>query len=334
MQAQRLSHDRPAACLQLRCRALLSGCVLALLLLSNQLALGQGYTYTAGQNLGLFEGRQLKTGESLYIPAGVSAYSIIQVVGTGVRIVNDGTWYPSQATLEYGAVLTNNGTLKATFLRVTNGVFINRGRATLKELPLEAASTVQNRSGALLTITNELSVRGTLVNCGGLVVERYVLYPGGVEAVCEADAPAPPLPPPPSPSLPVVLVAFTGRSVAQGVLLEWQIASELNASHYEVERSADGQAWAEVGRVAARGLATYRYTDKPSPSLVYYRLRSVDTDGQAAYSPVVAIAGAALVRRSYYNEIGQRLAGPIQGFYLEVAEYENGAVERKKYVGL
>ncbi|NML67592.1 hypothetical protein HHL22_20520 [Hymenobacter sp. RP-2-7] len=295
--------------------------MLALLLLAGHLALGQDYTYVAGQNLGLFEGRQLRAGESLLIPKGVTAYCTFQVVGPGVRIVNEGTWHPSQGALEYGAQLLNAGTLEATFLQINEGLFVNQGQATFQDVPVAAKGRLTNTTTGTLVVTNLLQVAGQLQNCGQLQARNFGYYYDGVEIPC-TQVP-----------LPVTLLAFTARAVGHGVLLEWRVASELNAARYEVERSADGRQFAPIGQVTARGATAYSYPDQASPAAVYYRLRSVDTDGQAAYSPVVALAGPALVRRSYYNQLGQRLAGPGPGFYVEVAEYDNAAIERKKYVG-
>jgi hypothetical protein len=62
-----------------------------------------------------------------------------------------------------------------------------------------------------------------------------------------------------------------------------------------VERSPDGVAWQELGRVAAAGSSStarsYGYLDAAAPAgtLVYYRLHQVDLDGTAAYSPVRAV---------------------------------------------
>lgn len=295
-------------------------CVLAVWLLAGQLAHAQSFTYVAGQSLGLFESRQLRQGESLYIPAGVVAWCDFQVVGSGVRIVNDGEWHPSQSALEMGAVLVNNGSMNALFMQVNDGQYINKGNAAYYDFYVGPAGHFLNDKGGFLLARGSLLVAGTMQNCGQLSVPNNTYVLTGTEVPCSSGP------------LPVTLVSFTARSVGRGVLVEWTVGSELGSDRYEVERSADGLLFALVGTVPARGASDYSYTDKASPGAVYYRLRSVDTDGSAAYSPVVALAGAALARLSYYNELGQVLAGPIRGFYVEVSEYENGAVERKKYV--
>ena len=94
--------------------------------------------------------------------------------------------------------------------------------------------------------------------------------------------------------LPVVLVAFTATAEGPAaVRLAWTTASEKNSATFEIERSADGTVFTLIGTVAAAGSssAPHSYTLRDgllpvgSPTL-YYRLRQVDADGTAAYSPV------------------------------------------------
>jgi hypothetical protein len=93
--------------------------------------------------------------------------------------------------------------------------------------------------------------------------------------------------------LPVQLVDFTAQPAADGrsARLAWNTASEVNNAYFEVERSLDGATYAPLGRVAGQGGKTtataYAFVDQQAPAgLVYYRLRQVDLDGTATYSPV------------------------------------------------
>lgn len=106
--------------------------------------------------------------------------------------------------------------------------------------------------------------------------------------------------------LPVTLVAFSGRPTAGGVALGWQTASEVNNSYFAVERAPEGQAdsFTELGRVAGGGTTRagqrYEFLDAAPGSGGYYRLRQVDADGQAHYSPVVVVrAGAGPTLSAY-----------------------------------
>jgi hypothetical protein len=101
--------------------------------------------------------------------------------------------------------------------------------------------------------------------------------------------------------LPVQLTQFTAQaSGPAAVRLAWATASEVNSQAFEVERSLDGTSFSKVGEVAAAGSTTAAHTysllDAALPAgagQLYYRLRQVDQDGSAHYSPVRTVAQAA-----------------------------------------
>ena len=101
--------------------------------------------------------------------------------------------------------------------------------------------------------------------------------------------------------LPVELTEFAAERRGPAVLLTWRTASEKNSDRFEVERSPDGRRFDRVGTVPAAGISSapraYAFTDAALPTAasptLYYRLRQVDTDGPASYSPVRTVAGAA-----------------------------------------
>ena len=94
--------------------------------------------------------------------------------------------------------------------------------------------------------------------------------------------------------LPVELTTFTARAAKAVNVLEWSSATEVDFSHYVVERSADGLAFAPfTSPIAPRGRANFGadYTmEDPAPGeLTYYRLRMEDLDGSVAFSDVVSV---------------------------------------------
>jgi uncharacterized protein (DUF2141 family) len=102
--------------------------------------------------------------------------------------------------------------------------------------------------------------------------------------------------------LPVELSTFTAEAKGGAVRLDWTTASEKNSARFEVERSLNGRSFERIGTVAAAGSSsaplsyTFPDTNLPTPqSTIYYRLRQVDLDGTASYSPVrnVAVGGPA-----------------------------------------
>ncbi|RZK52293.1 MAG: T9SS type A sorting domain-containing protein, partial [Hymenobacter sp.] len=95
--------------------------------------------------------------------------------------------------------------------------------------------------------------------------------------------------------LPVKLTSFTGRvgSADCAATLAWQTASERNSYAYEVQASADGKTFARLGTVPSRNQpagASYTYRAGALVGTRYFRLRMVDVDDTATYSPVVALA--------------------------------------------
>jgi len=93
-------------------------------------------------------------------------------------------------------------------------------------------------------------------------------------------------------ALPVEFLSFTARRNNNTVQLDWATASESGNSHFEVERSLDGQVYENIGRVNGVGdteeLQQYQFVDRsPKAGANYYRLRQVDYDGQFDYSRIV-----------------------------------------------
>jgi hypothetical protein len=94
--------------------------------------------------------------------------------------------------------------------------------------------------------------------------------------------------------LPVSLLNFQGKSVNEGIALDWKTATEKNNDRFEVERSADARSFEKIGEMKGNGTTSsqhdYGYTDKhPASNLNYYRLRQVDFDGKFVYSNVVSV---------------------------------------------
>ncbi|MBC7904454.1 MAG: T9SS type A sorting domain-containing protein [Gemmatimonadaceae bacterium] len=96
-----------------------------------------------------------------------------------------------------------------------------------------------------------------------------------------------------SATLPLRLLEFNASVAGKIVNLYWKTTSEVNVSHFEIEKSADGRNFSFFDKVAAFGTQTtnsYKIQDiHPTPGLIYYRLRSVDIDGRSTYSKVVSL---------------------------------------------
>ena len=90
---------------------------------------------------------------------------------------------------------------------------------------------------------------------------------------------------------PVQLEYFSAREKNQDVLLNWQTATELNTSHFNVQHSTNGTSFTNIGNVKAIGSGAngYSFTDSnPTDGINYYRLQSIDKDGSFSYSKVIS----------------------------------------------
>lgn len=93
--------------------------------------------------------------------------------------------------------------------------------------------------------------------------------------------------------LPLHFLSFYAKNKERSVNLEWKTDNEVNTSHFDVERSADGTAFSKIGNVTANnqtGIQTYTLDDiQPLPGKNFYRLKQVDKDGKFEYSKTVVV---------------------------------------------
>ena len=101
-------------------------------------------------------------------------------------------------------------------------------------------------------------------------------------------------------ALPVTLTNFTVTKQHTDALLRWTTASELNNDRFEVEvargdASASGNKFEQIGMVRGHGTTTlpqyYAFTDtEPAKEgSQYYRLKQIDADGKATYTPIQSL---------------------------------------------
>jgi Secretion system C-terminal sorting domain len=114
-------------------------------------------------------------------------------------------------------------------------------------------------------------------------------------------------------ALPIELINFTAKSNNNTINLAWQTATEKNNSHFDIERSANGNEWSKIGVVKGSGTSQqridYRFADeKPLNTINYYRLKQMDFDGQFNYSPVVtAVAGKGKLKGIFPNPTADKI---------------------------
>jgi len=76
-----------------------------------------------------------------------------------------------------------------------------------------------------------------------------------------------------------------------GVENVWETSTEINVSHFNVQRSLDGVTFETVGMVKAKGAGKYSLTAPlpPEGEIEYFRLEVVDKNGALSYSEVKEI---------------------------------------------
>ena len=191
----------------------------------------------------------------------------------------------------YTVVFDNSYTLNNVDIVIAGTLNFNQN----KTLALDAASMVSILSGGTLTAShptpNELLTIGGATKYDG---KTDGTISGPVAATAMTGS---------SPSgfsmvtLPVDFVSFSAHRSNGAVQLIWNTANEVNNSHFDVERSANGSDWETIGQVAAGAgnlTESYLFADESAPAAqTQYRIRQVDLDGNFQYSQVVLVGGTA-----------------------------------------
>ncbi|MFN0274415.1 MAG: T9SS type A sorting domain-containing protein [Chitinophagales bacterium] len=145
--------------------------------------------------------------------------------------------------------------------------------------------------------------------------------------------------------LPVELISFSGEFVSNAVELQWEVAEEVNLSHYEVLRSEDGLNFYSIGIAVASGEKMYSLRDATIGNISgqwFYKLKMVDADDSFMYSDVISIKNSLQGISVFYdfetqNFVFQNL--PEQYFF-ELYDIQgrliisNSAIENSMHFGI
>jgi N-acetylneuraminic acid mutarotase len=93
--------------------------------------------------------------------------------------------------------------------------------------------------------------------------------------------------------IPVELTAFNARIDNGNVILNWQTATEINNSGFEIQRRSEG-GYSSIGFVEGFGTTTetqnYSFIDsRVNTGTYFYRLKQIDFDGTFAYSDEIMV---------------------------------------------
>lgn len=119
-------------------------------------------------------------------------------------------------------------------------------------------------------------------------------------------------------SFPIELLSFEAEPVDNQVVLKWETASEINSSHFLVQKSKDGLRFESIEQIAAAGESPttldYKTVDlEPLEGRSYYRLQAIDLDGTFSYSDIESVLFESKEVQVYPNPTSQD-----QGFYVEL----------------
>jgi hypothetical protein len=85
--------------------------------------------------------------------------------------------------------------------------------------------------------------------------------------------------------LPITLLSFNGYATEATNILEWENSEEINVSHFEILKSADGHQFTSIAKINPSASMKYSVVDeKPNAGNNFYKLKTVDIDGQYTYS--------------------------------------------------
>lgn len=95
--------------------------------------------------------------------------------------------------------------------------------------------------------------------------------------------------------VPITLTRFTGNQQDDKIKLNWTTAQEINADHFDIERSVDGNHFIKTGMVYSKYQNSSTFTDYefldllPVKGLNFYRLKQIDKDGNFKYSEIIPV---------------------------------------------
>ena len=141
-------------------------------------------------------------------------------------------------------------------------------------------------------------------------------------------------------TLPVQFLRVSAVRLNDQVRVEWSTAEEFNNSHFEIERSSNGNTWSQIGRVESAGNSTsvqqYSFVDiSPVDAARYYRVSQVDQDGNVTFTPICTVAKASAtdkvtISSGEGNRVYIRFAEPTQSLVMIRISDSHGRVLEQK----
>ena len=208
---------------------------------------------------------------------------VIHVVGLGGYYTSSGNTLGFTTELELSSSGVNLQKLSGSSeLQVTSNKILNNAAKPNSTTGSGAATGSVKATGFVSQIKFKIYVRG---DGGNTRWSSSSMHPGDLWMIGVSVGSSSALP------VPVKLSSFTATLNNNKTDLRWSTATEINASHFVVERSLDGTNFSEAGMVFAAGNSTetlhYSFSDNlntVSAAVIWYRLKTVDIDGMTEYS--------------------------------------------------
>lgn len=184
-------------------------------------------------------------------------------------------------------------------LAVTGGLFGNTNQTSLTALRTATGKDANSKSVAVnfagtgdLQLTGasngDINLKGTPV--AGITTDLFGTTRSAQNPYMGAHEATTPLP--------VKLVKFNAYALDANVALNWVTASETNNKGFVLQRSVNGLDFNDVTFVKGKGntnlTTSYNFTDANAfilcrCSMLYYRLKQVDLNGEATYTDVIRV---------------------------------------------
>lgn len=142
--------------------------------------------------------------------------------------------------------------------------------------------------------------------------------------------------------LPVSISSFSGTEKEGKNILFWDVRAEQNISHYEVERSKNGNDFFTAGKVIAQnhfGNTSYSFTDEMHEGTTYYRLKIIDKEAGYTFSRILSIEGGkarlnmSLGANTVHNILPVTISGEHNSVTLYIFDIGGRMMLNKSYSG-
>ena len=189
------------------------------------------------------------------------------------------------------AIASNINLMSMAIRTQTGSSTISVSNLTIDGMPIAGSYSRTNNNGESFwyistgTLSNGFVITGTVTMLGNFANStegQRISFTFGNTSTASAP-------------LPVIWGGFAGKRVNNSTVgLQWRTMQELNASHYNIQRSEDGVRFRTIGMAMAQGttaaVTDYNFEDKQATgSTHYYRLEQVDLDGTSSFSTIIKL---------------------------------------------